>query len=50
KENQKALDDWRKGKEQVLSFLLGQVMRKTGGKANPNIAKSILMEYLKKVK
>ncbi|MCS7181214.1 MAG: Asp-tRNA(Asn)/Glu-tRNA(Gln) amidotransferase subunit GatB [bacterium] len=40
KENQKALDDWRKGKEQVLSFLLGQVMRKTGGKANPNIAKS----------
>ncbi len=49
-ENEKAVNDWKNGKEQVLGFLLGQVMKKTEGKANPNLAKNILIEYLKKLK
>jgi len=49
-ENEKAVNDWKNGKEQVMGFLLGQVMRKTGGKANPNVAKNILIECLKKLK
>jgi aspartyl-tRNA(Asn)/glutamyl-tRNA(Gln) amidotransferase subunit B len=49
-ENQKAVDDWKKGKEQVAGFLLGQVMKKTGGKTNPNIARKILFDYLKGLK
>ncbi|MCM8804618.1 MAG: Asp-tRNA(Asn)/Glu-tRNA(Gln) amidotransferase subunit GatB [Candidatus Omnitrophica bacterium] len=50
KENEKAVGDWKKGKEQVIGFLVGQVMRKTSGKANPNVVKEILIEYLKKLK
>ncbi|MGC8977006.1 MAG: Asp-tRNA(Asn)/Glu-tRNA(Gln) amidotransferase subunit GatB [Candidatus Ratteibacteria bacterium] len=50
KENEKAVSDWKKGKEQVIGYLLGQIMRKTGGKANPNLAKEILIECLKKLK
>ena len=49
KENEKAVNDWKKGKEQVVGFLVGQVMRKTSGKANPNIVKEILIDYLKKI-
>jgi len=49
KENEKAVNDWKKGKEQVIGFLVGQVMRKTSGKANPNIVKEILIDYLKKI-
>ncbi|HOK56901.1 MAG TPA: Asp-tRNA(Asn)/Glu-tRNA(Gln) amidotransferase subunit GatB [bacterium] len=49
-ENQKAIDDWKKGKEQVIGFLVGQVMRKTGGKTNPNIVKEILLDSLKNLK
>ena len=49
KENEKAVNDWKKGKEQVVGFLVGQVMKKTSGKANPNIVKEILIDYLKKI-
>ncbi|MCM8817899.1 MAG: Asp-tRNA(Asn)/Glu-tRNA(Gln) amidotransferase subunit GatB [Candidatus Omnitrophica bacterium] len=50
KENEKAVSDWKKGKEQAVAFLVGQVMRKTKGKANPNLAKEILIKYLKNLK
>ncbi|MCM8786222.1 MAG: Asp-tRNA(Asn)/Glu-tRNA(Gln) amidotransferase subunit GatB [Candidatus Omnitrophica bacterium] len=49
-ENQKAVEDWKKGKEKTIMFLVGQVMRKTGGKANPDIAKKTLIEHLNKLK
>jgi len=49
KENEKAVNDWKKGKEQVIGFLVGQVMKKMSGKANPNIVKEILIDYLKKI-
>ncbi|MBD3259221.1 Asp-tRNA(Asn)/Glu-tRNA(Gln) amidotransferase subunit GatB, partial [Candidatus Woesearchaeota archaeon] len=37
KENQKAVEDYRKGEEKALNFLCGYVMRKTRGKADPAI-------------
>lgn len=50
KENEKAVNDWKKGKEQTIGFLVGQVMKKTKGKANPNLAKDVLIKYLKDLK
>jgi aspartyl-tRNA(Asn)/glutamyl-tRNA(Gln) amidotransferase subunit B len=49
-ENQKAVSDFKKGKENALQFLIGQVMRKTKGKANPKIAKEILTRILREIK
>ena len=49
-ENQKAVSDFKKGKETALQFLIGQVMAKTKGKANPEIAKNTLTRILKEIK
>ncbi len=46
KQNQKAVDDFRKGKTNVFQFLIGQVMNKTRGKANPELVNKILKERL----
>jgi aspartyl-tRNA(Asn)/glutamyl-tRNA(Gln) amidotransferase subunit B len=46
-QNQKAVQDFRKGKTQVLTFLVGQVMKKTKGRANPGLTADILTELLK---
>jgi aspartyl-tRNA(Asn)/glutamyl-tRNA(Gln) amidotransferase subunit B len=46
-ENQKAVFDFKKGKENALQFLIGQVMAKTKGKANPKLAREILLKILK---
>lgn len=48
KNNAKPVADFQKGKEQALKFLVGQVMVKTKGKANPKIAERILKEKLQK--
>ncbi|MCR4404428.1 MAG: Asp-tRNA(Asn)/Glu-tRNA(Gln) amidotransferase subunit GatB [Candidatus Acetothermia bacterium] len=45
-ENPQAVADYRGGREQALSFLLGQVMRKTEGKADPKLARALLLERL----
>jgi aspartyl-tRNA(Asn)/glutamyl-tRNA(Gln) amidotransferase subunit B len=39
--------EYKKGKVNVIQFLLGKTMAKTKGKANPNIAKEILTKLLK---
>jgi aspartyl-tRNA(Asn)/glutamyl-tRNA(Gln) amidotransferase subunit B len=46
-ENQKAVSDFKKGKETALQFLIGQVMAKTKGKVNPKLAREILLKILK---
>jgi len=38
--------EFRAGKEKVLQFLIGQVMKKSKGKANPQIAAKILREKI----
>ena len=46
-ENPAAADDMRNGKEQALKFLMGQVMKKTRGKANPEVASRLLKQRLR---
>jgi len=40
-EHQDAVENFRKGKENALKFLVGQVMRKTRGRANPQLVNGI---------
>jgi aspartyl-tRNA(Asn)/glutamyl-tRNA(Gln) amidotransferase subunit B len=47
-ENPKALEDYRAGKSGALNFLVGQVMKKTRGKADPADLNRMLTEALKK--
>jgi len=44
--NQRAVDDYRAGKEAALNSLMGQVMRETRGRANPQTVTSILKREL----
>jgi len=46
KENEKAVSDYKKGKESALQFLVGQVMRLSKGKAEPGAVQRILKELL----
>ena len=46
KENPKAVDDYKKGKENALQFLIGQAMRKSKGQGNPDIFRNILKANL----
>ena len=46
-ENEKSVADFRAGKENALKFLMGQVMKQSKGKANPQIVMEILKEKLK---
>jgi len=45
--NEKAVADFRKGKETALTFLVGQMMAKSKGKANPQVAREVLENILK---
>jgi aspartyl-tRNA(Asn)/glutamyl-tRNA(Gln) amidotransferase subunit B len=46
--NQKVVKDFKNGKETALQFLVGQVMARSKGKANPQIVKNLLKEELTK--
>ena len=46
--NAKAVSDYKTGKEQALTFITGQVMKATGGRANPSLAKEILIQELRR--
>ncbi len=48
KENAKAVKEYSEGKQQAIMFLVGQVMKKTKGKANPKVAREMLERRLKK--
>jgi len=45
-ENPDAVEDFKSGNEKVLGFLIGQLMSKTQGQADPNKAREILREKL----
>ncbi len=44
--NQKAVSDFKKGKENALQFLIGQVMTRTKGRINPEQARKILKKKI----
>jgi len=47
KENPKPVSDYKGGKEQTFGFLVGQVMQKTKGQANPALTNKLLRDMLK---
>jgi aspartyl-tRNA(Asn)/glutamyl-tRNA(Gln) amidotransferase subunit B len=47
KENQKAVEDYKKGKESALQFLIGELLRKTKGQIDINLGKDLLIKRLK---
>ena len=47
--NTKAVEDYRKGKTAAAKALVGQVMKATGGKANPTLVNQILQEKLSRI-
>lgn len=44
--NAKAIDDVKAGNERVIGFLVGQVMKKSAGKANPAMTQALIKEKL----
>ena len=47
-QNQKMLEEYRSGKEKLFGFFVGQVMKISNGKANPQMVNTLLMKRLKK--
>ena len=47
-ENHGPVSDFHKGKEKAIGYLVGQVMKATRGRANPNLTNKLLIEILKK--
>jgi len=45
----KVVDDYKAGKKAAVGFLVGQVMKATGGRANPALVNSLLAEKLSKL-
>ena len=46
RENQKSAADYKSGKTKAMSFLVGQAMKKTKGKANPQLINEMLKKKL----
>lgn len=46
-ENKKAADDVRGGETKAIGFLVGQVMKSSGGKANPGVVADLIKKNLK---
>lgn len=44
--NSKSVDDYRAGKEKALGALIGQVMKETRGKANPQIVNRVIVQLI----
>jgi aspartyl-tRNA(Asn)/glutamyl-tRNA(Gln) amidotransferase subunit B len=49
KEIPKAVSDYKKGKKEVLGFLVGKIMQKTSGRADPKKTSKLLLDKLKKL-
>jgi aspartyl-tRNA(Asn)/glutamyl-tRNA(Gln) amidotransferase subunit B len=46
-DNPASVEDYKAGKEKAIGFLVGQVMKRSKGKANPGLANKLLVEALK---
>ena len=44
--NQQSIEDLRSGNERAIGFLVGQIMKKSAGKANPGLAQKKIREKL----
>ncbi|MCQ2794898.1 MAG: Asp-tRNA(Asn)/Glu-tRNA(Gln) amidotransferase subunit GatB [Bacilli bacterium] len=48
--NAQSIKDYHAGKDRALGFLIGQVMKKSGGKVNPALTSKIMIEELNRRK
>ena len=48
KNNYKSVEEYQGGKDKLLGFFVGQVMKETRGQGNPKIINELLKEKLKK--
>ncbi|WEG17334.1 Asp-tRNA(Asn)/Glu-tRNA(Gln) amidotransferase subunit GatB [Alkalihalophilus pseudofirmus] len=46
--NDQSVEDFKNGKERAIGFLVGQIMKASKGKANPQMVNKILLEEIKK--
>jgi len=46
--NSQSVTDYKAGKDKALGFLVGQAMKETKGKANPQMLNKMFIEELKK--
>ncbi len=47
-ENPNVIEQYKNGKTNMVNYLVGQVMKKTGGKANPGLARDIMAKEIEK--
>ena len=47
-ENPQSIIDFKNGKDRALGFMVGQVMKKSKGQANPKMASDLLTKELEK--
>ena len=47
-ENESAIEQYKKGRTNVVDFLVGQIMKKTKGQANPTIARETMAKEIEK--
>lgn len=45
--NDKQVQEFRSGKEKVKGFFVGQIMKQSGGRANPALVDQLLMPKLR---
>jgi aspartyl-tRNA(Asn)/glutamyl-tRNA(Gln) amidotransferase subunit B len=45
-ENQNAINDYKKGKKEALNFIVGAVMKKTRGRADPRKTRELIIQQL----
>lgn len=46
KENPKAVDDYKKGEKKALNFIVGKVIARTRGKADPNVVQKLILGFI----
>ena len=49
-ENEQSVQDYLRGKDRALGYIVGQVMKASRGKANPEIAKQLILKEIEKRK
>jgi len=49
-ENEQSVQDYLRGKDRALGYIVGQVMKASRGKANPEIAKRLILKEIEKRK
>lgn len=47
-QNEQSIEDYKNGKGRALGFLVGNIMKRTKGKANPKVVNDLLLEELNK--